>query len=109
MTIGLVVMGVVVSASTPIGLLSALMVLIGLGGPLVMPMTTALLLEHVPQPQAGTASGVFNTSRQGGGRGGQFVARRADCWRPKATTDKAVLSNTDKAVLSNTDKRSSNV
>ena len=43
------------------------MVLIGLAGPLVMPMTTALLLEHVPLAQAGTASGVFNTSRQIGG------------------------------------------
>jgi DHA2 family methylenomycin A resistance protein-like MFS transporter len=67
MTIGLVVMGMVVSASAPIGLVSALMVLVGLGGPLVMPMTTALLLEHVPPAQAGTASGVFNTSRQVGG------------------------------------------
>jgi MFS transporter, DHA2 family, methylenomycin A resistance protein len=67
MTIGLVVMGMVVSASTPIGLVSALMVLVGLGGPLVMPMTTALLLEHVSPAQAGTASGVFNTSRQVGG------------------------------------------
>ena len=43
------------------------MVLVGLGGPLVMPMTTALLLEHVPLAQAGTARGVFNTSRQVGG------------------------------------------
>jgi MFS transporter, DHA2 family, methylenomycin A resistance protein len=67
MTIGLAVMGMVVSASTPIALLSGLMVLIGLGGPLAMPMTTALLLEHVPPAQAGTASGVFNTSRQVGG------------------------------------------
>jgi MFS transporter, DHA2 family, methylenomycin A resistance protein len=67
MTIGLAVMGMVVSASTPIALLSGLMVLIGLGGPLAMPMTTALLLEHVPPAQAGTASGVFNTSRQIGG------------------------------------------
>jgi MFS transporter, DHA2 family, methylenomycin A resistance protein len=67
MTIGLVVMGMVVSASAPVGLVSALMVLVGLGGPLIMPMTTALLLEHVPPAQAGTASSVFNTSRQVGG------------------------------------------
>ena len=67
MTIGLAVMGLATSASTPIGVLSALMVLVGLGGPLVMPMTTALLLEHVPPAQAGTASGVFNTTRQVGG------------------------------------------
>jgi EmrB/QacA subfamily drug resistance transporter len=67
MSIGLVVMGLEISATAPIGLLSGLMVLVGLGGPLVMPMTTALLLDHVPAAQAGTASGVFNTSRQIGG------------------------------------------
>jgi MFS family permease len=67
MAIGLAVMGAVVSASASVGLLSGLMVLVGLGGPLVMPMTTALLLGHVPPAQAGTASGVFNTSRQVGG------------------------------------------
>lgn len=33
-------------------------------GLLAMPMTTALLLEHVALAQAGTARGVFNTSRQ---------------------------------------------
>ncbi|WP_317447436.1 hypothetical protein [Streptomyces collinus] len=32
-----------------------------------MPPTTAVLLEHVPAKQTGTASGVFNTSRQIGG------------------------------------------
>ena len=67
MAIGLAVMGAVVSASASVFLLSGLMVLVGLGGPLVMPMTTALLLGHVPPAQAGTASGVFNTSRQVGG------------------------------------------
>ena len=65
--LGLAAMGAVVSASSSVGLLSGLMVLVGLGGPLVMPMTTALLLEHVPSAQAGTDSGVFNTSRQVGG------------------------------------------
>jgi sugar phosphate permease len=29
-----------------------------------MPPTTALLLDHTPAHQTGTASGVFNTSRQ---------------------------------------------
>jgi sugar phosphate permease len=44
-----------------------LLIPIGLSGPLVMPPTTALLLEHVSADQTGTASGVFNTSRQIGG------------------------------------------
>jgi sugar phosphate permease len=43
------------------------MVLVGLAGPLVMPPVTAVLLNNVPGHQAGTASGVFNTSRQIGG------------------------------------------
>jgi sugar phosphate permease len=47
--------------------LSALMILVGLGGPLVMPPVMALLLEAVPARRAGVASGVFNTSRQIGG------------------------------------------
>ncbi|GAA1156609.1 hypothetical protein GCM10009654_10560 [Streptomyces hebeiensis] len=38
-----------------------------LGRGLVMPPTTALLLEHVPAHQTGTAGGVFHTSRQVGG------------------------------------------
>jgi MFS family permease len=67
MVVGLAVLGVVMTATVPIGLVSGLMVLVGLGGPLVMPMTTAQLLHHVPRAQAGTASGVFNTSRQVGG------------------------------------------
>jgi MFS transporter, DHA2 family, methylenomycin A resistance protein len=54
-------------ASAPLGVLSALLVLIGLGGPLVMPPTTAVLLNNVHGHRAGTASGVFNTSRQIGG------------------------------------------
>jgi sugar phosphate permease len=46
---------------------SLLLIPVGLAGPLVMPPTTAVLLEHVPAAQTGTASGVFNTSRQIGG------------------------------------------
>ena len=53
--------------TAPVGVLSALMVLVGLAGPLVMPPTTAVLLNDVRGPLAGTASGVFNTSRQVGG------------------------------------------
>lgn len=37
----------------------------GLAGPFVAPPVTAVLLSSVPA--AGTASGVFNTSRQVGG------------------------------------------
>lgn len=43
------------------------MVPVGLAGPLVMPPVTALLLNGVSAHRAGTASGVFNTSRQLGG------------------------------------------
>jgi EmrB/QacA subfamily drug resistance transporter len=53
--------------TTPLWMLSALMVLVGLGGPLTMPPMTAVLLDHVPAHRTGTASGVFNTSRQLGG------------------------------------------
>jgi MFS transporter, DHA2 family, methylenomycin A resistance protein len=54
-------------ASTPVWAVSALMVLVGLGGPLVMPPVMGALLNSVPASRAGTASGVFNASRQLGG------------------------------------------
>ncbi|AZG08240.1 MFS transporter [Pigmentiphaga sp. H8] len=54
-------------ASAPVGLIAALMVLVGLAGPLVAPPVTAVLLSSVPAALAGTASGVFNTGRQVGG------------------------------------------
>ena len=66
MAVGLLVLGLLPSTA-PFWLLSSLMVFIGLGGPLVMPPTIAVLLNVVPSHQAGTASGVFNTSRQVGG------------------------------------------
>jgi EmrB/QacA subfamily drug resistance transporter len=47
--------------------IAALMVVVGVGGPLVMPPVTAVVLNTVATKQAGTASGVFNTSRQLGG------------------------------------------
>ncbi len=43
------------------------MILVGVAGPLVIPPVTAVLLNSVPDHRAGTASGVFNTSRQVGG------------------------------------------
>lgn len=54
-------------ASTPVWVLSALMVLVGLGGPTVMPPATAALLSAVSPERSGTAGGVLNTSRQLGG------------------------------------------
>ena len=50
-----------------IGSLSLLMILVGLAGPLVAPPIAAVLLNSVPGPLTGTASGVYNTSRQLGG------------------------------------------
>jgi MFS family permease len=66
MTAGLVALGLV-PASTPVWALALLMVLVGLGGPLVMPPLTGVLLNAVPARRAGVAGGVFNTSRQVGG------------------------------------------
>jgi MFS transporter, DHA2 family, methylenomycin A resistance protein len=66
MTAGLVVLGLL-AAAAPVALLAALMTLVGLAGPLVMPPLMALLLHAVPARRAGVASGVFNTSRQAGG------------------------------------------
>ena len=54
-------------ATTPAWALGILMMLVGLGGPLIIPPVTAVLLNSVRSDQAGTASGVFNTSRQIGG------------------------------------------
>jgi EmrB/QacA subfamily drug resistance transporter len=71
MTAGLVSLAVVVaapgSAALPVWVVAALMIPVGLAGPLVTPPVTMALLDSVPAGQAGTASGVFNTSRQAGG------------------------------------------
>ncbi len=78
-TTGLVVMtaGLASSAfaspSAPIWAWSALMAVVGLAGPAIMPTTMGRLLSHVPDEQAGTASGIFNTSRQAGGALGVAV------------------------------------
>jgi sugar phosphate permease len=66
MTAGAVILAAV-PASAPVGVLAAVMILVGLAGPTVTPPATGLLLNSVPRHQAGTASGVFNTSRQVGG------------------------------------------
>jgi len=66
MTAGLAATGLL-PAAAPLGVLAALMVLVGLGGPTVSPPATAVLLDSVSHDQAGVASGVLNTSRQVGG------------------------------------------
>jgi MFS transporter, DHA2 family, methylenomycin A resistance protein len=66
MTTGLAVIALL-PALAPVPVLSALMILVGVAGPLVMPPVMALLLQAVPTRRAGVASGVFNTSRQVGG------------------------------------------
>jgi EmrB/QacA subfamily drug resistance transporter len=66
MTVGLVVLALL-PASTPVWSFAVLMILVGLGGPLVIPPVTAVLLDTVPEHRTGVASGVFNTSRQLGG------------------------------------------
>jgi predicted MFS family arabinose efflux permease len=53
--------------STPVATLALVMMLVGLAGPLVAPPIAAVLLDRVPAPLAGTASGLYNTSRQLGG------------------------------------------
>jgi MFS transporter, DHA2 family, methylenomycin A resistance protein len=66
MTAGLVALALV-PTSAPVSVLAVLMVPVGLGGPLVMPPLTGVLLNAVPAHRAGVAGGVFNTSRQLGG------------------------------------------
>jgi MFS transporter, DHA2 family, methylenomycin A resistance protein len=59
MTAGLAVIALL-PAAAPLWLLALLMMLVGLGGPTVSPPATAVLLDAVPERQAGVASGVFN-------------------------------------------------
>jgi predicted MFS family arabinose efflux permease len=66
MAAGLVLLAFVASSASPLTV-AALMLPVGVAGPLVMPPITAILLNSVPDQLAGTASGVFNTSRQLGG------------------------------------------
>ena len=79
MTAGLVIIGFAPSAA-PTWALAAVMILVGLAGPFVMPPVTAVLLNSVPGHNSGVASGVFNTRRQVGGAlaGAVFGALRAD-------------------------------
>ena len=51
----------------PTAVLAVLMVPVGLGGAVAITAVTVLLLDSVSAERAGTASGVLNTSRPGGG------------------------------------------
>jgi DHA2 family methylenomycin A resistance protein-like MFS transporter len=66
MTTGLITLALI-PATAPTGLVAAVMALVGLGGPAVIPPVIAALLGAVPGHRAGVASGVLNTSRQLGG------------------------------------------
>ncbi|MET8806327.1 MFS transporter [Streptomyces sp. NPDC004546] len=57
----------VLPPTAPLWAVAALMVPVGLGGPLVMPPLTAHLLDNVPAHRAGVAGGILNTARQIGG------------------------------------------
>ncbi|WP_027341578.1 MFS transporter [Hamadaea tsunoensis] len=58
---------------TPTALVAAMMIPVGVGGSFTVPPIIALLIDSVPAPQAGTASGVLNTARQLGGALGVAV------------------------------------
>jgi predicted MFS family arabinose efflux permease len=70
---GLVLMagGLALLAAAPVSMptwvVGLLMVPVGVAAPMVSPPATAVLLNSAPDGQAGTASGVYNTSRQVGG------------------------------------------
>ena len=66
MAAGSTLLAAATSTAAPVTV-AVLMLPVGLAGPLVMPPVTAVLLNSVPDALAGTASGVFNTSRQLGG------------------------------------------
>lgn len=67
----LMVLGLLGLALAPVDLplwaIALLMVPVGVGGSFTVPPLTSLLLDAVPAPRAGTASGVLNTARQVGG------------------------------------------
>ncbi|MGW1466070.1 MFS transporter [Streptomyces sp. NPDC002308] len=92
MAAGLVLLALV-PASAPTWLLVAAMVPVGAGGSLAVPALTSLLLDHVPAGQAGTASGVLNTSRQVGGAlaVAVFGALIADRAQPAAGLETSLL------------------
>jgi MFS transporter, DHA2 family, methylenomycin A resistance protein len=59
--------------TAPVGLVAVLMIFVGVGGAFTVPPIASLILDNVPAPTAGTASGVLNTFRQMGGSLGVAV------------------------------------
>ena len=57
----------VLPADAPALLVALVMVPVGVGGSFTVPPIIALVMDHVPAQNAGTASGVINTARQVGG------------------------------------------
>jgi DHA2 family methylenomycin A resistance protein-like MFS transporter len=66
MVIGLVALLLTAPVGSP-ALTAALLILVGPGGSVAMPVMTGLVLDSVPPERAGTASAIFNTFRQVGG------------------------------------------
>ncbi|MEU7815190.1 hypothetical protein [Pseudonocardia sp. NPDC049154] len=70
-------------ATAPIWVLALLLIPVGLTGPLIMPPTSAVLLDHAPAGGTGVASGVFDTSQLGGALAvavfGALTATSAGC------------------------------
>lgn len=60
-------------AHTPTILVALLMIPVGVGGSFTVPPIASLILDSVAAAQAGTASGVLNTSRQLGGSFGVAI------------------------------------
>lgn len=58
---------------TPVPAVAAVMILVGGGGAFTVPPIASLILDSVPGPLGGTASGVLNTFRQMGGSLGVAV------------------------------------
>ncbi|NEB80758.1 MFS transporter, partial [Streptomyces sp. SID14478] len=55
------------AGNTPLWLVLVLLVPTGLGGAFAIPAVTAMLMDAVPGPRVGTASGLLNALRQTGG------------------------------------------
>ncbi|WP_030379576.1 MULTISPECIES: MFS transporter [unclassified Streptomyces] len=55
------------AAHTPVWLVLVLLLPLSIGGAVVVPVLTALLMDAVPGERAGTASGLLNSLRQTGG------------------------------------------
>ncbi len=60
-------------ADAPTLVVALAMVPVGVGGSFTVPPIIALVMDHVPEERAGTASGVVNTARQVGGSLGVAV------------------------------------